>query len=175
MPKGLDGHLNWETPEGIDWESFSENLTRVKKQLETEETVPYSINIERPGWVGGIGISRFRGQSLHENSTVIIFVEGFLLFANEKIAKFCDKRIWIEILQRRFSREMKGLTGRKKEFEEWFNGEVWVHYLENREKQLSNSEPLTLIIEGKNGEEIVFEEAKNLLGKICLGGVWLPH
>eukprot|EP01126_Amoeba_proteus_P006275 TRINITY_DN1218_c0_g2_i18.p1 TRINITY_DN1218_c0_g2~~TRINITY_DN1218_c0_g2_i18.p1 ORF type:complete len:250 (-),score=34.64 TRINITY_DN1218_c0_g2_i18:481-1230(-) len=50
MPKGLDGHLNWETPEGIDWESFSENLTRVKKQLETEETVPYSINIERPGF-----------------------------------------------------------------------------------------------------------------------------
>lgn len=178
-----EGVLNWETPQGVDFDRLTSELEELKKILETSDSVPDVIQVEATRgcryWPNGIENWDLRqllsavlvgGETL-SSAPVILFVEGFLLFANEKVAKMCNERIWLEVdkdtaLNRRFQREKLKWRADLEEFSGWFADTVWEHYLKYRPLQIQNASPITIEVLGARGLEDIVEEVSSDLQQI---------
>lgn len=104
---------------------------------------------------------------------IIIFVEGFLLFTDAKVAKLCDERIWLDIdcetaLHRRYTREAQRWKAEPTQFAEWFKTTVWSNYQIYKPLQLANASPLTIEVIGARGLEDVADEVSASLKVILL-------
>jgi uridine kinase len=177
MPMGPDGYLNWETPAGVNFELLAKQIQCAKEILETCDVVPKSLKIKRHGG-GSQPITNLPEKKL-DIQPILLFVEGFLLFTNPEIVSMCDERIWIEVdedtaLERRYKREMRGWGDQKEEFSHWFRTEVWTHYLENRDTQKSNAEPLTIEVLGARERDEIFDEVKDQLRAVLLDKYGVP-
>lgn len=140
MPK-VHGGRNWETPEGIDWKSLRSHLQTALETFSQAETVPEELNL---GPNDENVIQKGQAGRHLDASTVVLVVEGFLLFYDDQIAEMLHIKIWIDAgLQTCMERRHKrGKASRKQDVENsklWFRDSIWSHYLRYKQKQLSNA------------------------------------
>lgn len=143
MPRDPKFGKNWETPEAVDFDRLRKELSEMRATLEAATKVPEELvaGAQGPG-CGNIIAKGHAGRPLGPDPIVVV-IEGFLLFWDDKLCDMLDAHMWVEAdcdtcLGRR---HMRGKGSRKKAVEasaEWFKGLVWAHYEKNRRKQLAN-------------------------------------
>jgi uridine kinase len=181
MPLDEDGMRNWELPQGVAYDLLLLRVQELKTILETAEAVPPVLQIQTTrGWIEIMAPHLQGGELL--DSPVVIFIEGFLLFAEKEAAQMCDERIWIEIdkdtaSQRRFARESRKWHADWEIFSEWFSGTVWHHYQEFCPLQRENAAPLTVEVLGAREKHEVVEEVTAVLKNVLEQnhGCTFPH
>jgi nicotinamide/nicotinate riboside kinase len=108
MPKYTNGERNWETPDGIDFESLRLALHRMMEDLATQRSLPQQLLL------GSTKVNLRRqlpvGESLPDD--LVIVVEGFLLFHDKTLCSMLDAQLWLEAdcktcSQRRYKRSMR--------------------------------------------------------------------
>eukprot|EP01060_Flectonema_neradi_P035665 TRINITY_DN6626_c0_g1_i1.p1 TRINITY_DN6626_c0_g1~~TRINITY_DN6626_c0_g1_i1.p1 ORF type:complete len:580 (+),score=89.90 TRINITY_DN6626_c0_g1_i1:259-1998(+) len=141
--KVTDG--NYETASTMDFTGFYKTLIEVKQQLlQTKVGAPIDLTIQ----LRGRKVSLSTGMHPSDPSTVVVVVEGFLLFHDERVTSLVDKRVVIEsdldtCRARRHKRE--GRKGDPADFN-LFNKLVWPHYKEYlpRQRQNAGDDALTI-------------------------------
>merc|ERR1712154_125636 len=103
------------------------------------------------------------GRSL-SSDTVVVVVEGFLLFFKPSLCDMFNAHIWVEAdcdtcMIRLHKR---GKQSRKKEVEasaDWFRGLVWPHHKKNRRPQLRNASDALRLDATRTTKELLDEAA----------------
>lgn len=175
MPLFEDGELNWETPQGVDYDRLICQLNFVKNKLETCNVVPGPefLEVETTRGPRRLLASNLEGGEPMDDSSIVLFVEGFLLFANFDVVKMCDERIWLEVdcdtaLARRFQREKRKWDEELDIFSKWFRDTVWKHYEIYRPLQKSNASPFVIEVLGARGLEDIIEEVSADLKRVLV-------
>ena len=119
MPKHSNGQMNWETPDGVDFESLRLSLLRLKEVIASQRSLPEKlllcsskVKLRRPFPVE---------ESLPDD--LVIVVEGFLLFHDLGLRSMLDVHLWLEAdcnicAQRRYKRSKRA---RKRQSAEAFD------------------------------------------------------
>ena len=114
MPKTQDGRPNWESPGSIDFEKLCAYLDNVKVEILAQPTE-------------------------HLPDTIIIVVEGFLLFHNKAMCERLHVHLWVEAdcdtcLRRRLRRNSR----KDPDCASKYCNTVWPQYQLYRQEQLNN-------------------------------------
>eukprot|EP00439_Symbiodinium_sp_Y106_P061597 s887_g9.t1 len=94
MPK-VGGGKNWETPEGIDFQTLKDDVKKAVEVLAQAETVPDRLLLG-PSISRSDVICKGQGGRQLNSEQVVLFLEGFLLFYQQSIAKLFQAKIWID-------------------------------------------------------------------------------
>jgi len=145
MPRHPEFGINWETPEGLDFETLLKDLHLIERTLSSTEAVPSSLVIKaNPGSGGGDMIrSGMANRRLEPGAPVVIVVEGFLLFYDTAISQMFDCTLWVQAdcstcSTRRHRREGSGVPCAQ--FFGWYSGLVWSHFEKFQARQLANAD-----------------------------------
>ncbi|CAJ1438101.1 unnamed protein product [Effrenium voratum] len=141
MPKVASYGRNWETPEGVDWKMMRQNIQTAVDVLSQADTVPEVLKM---GPDNADVVQKGQAGSPLDEKTVVLVVEGFLLFYDDILAEMLHIKIWVEAsfqtcLQRRHKR---GKASRKRDVgdsEAWFRDLIWAYYEQYKSKQLNNA------------------------------------
>jgi len=134
---------NWEVPEAINFENFIKAIQNKREEMAIQISPETLNSYRRP----------------------FLFVEGFLIFAKDEVEKLFDQKIFVSIpretcYQRRLDLNSKW-TQPEPNFEPYFKYIVWPSYIQNN-KHCTGIKDL-FVIDGKNSQEQIFEEAKTYL------------
>jgi len=164
MPEDPRFGLNWETPEGIDFEGLKSDLRHLQEVLRSEDhiTQPKLVNATQRGRAGGVLRPEWQGRSLSPLKDIVVVVEGFLLFHDAELASMFDATFWIEVdcdtcCERRHMRDAPHVP--KSRFKEWYEGLVWSHFERYQAKQLANA-PSAHSLNGTDTREDVAKHAE---------------
>lgn len=157
MPKG-----NWETPAGVDFQTLTSDVKKAVNVLAQAETVPDRLLLG-PSTSRSDVICKGQGGRRLNSEQVVLFLEGFLLFYQQSLAKLFQAKIWIDAsletcMQRRFKRAKgKRKKANNAEKEAWFRDQVWHHYEQYKECQLGNASD-ALKVDGDLPKDEVYSE-----------------
>jgi nicotinamide/nicotinate riboside kinase len=150
MPRHPQYGINWETPEGIDFETLQQDMDHIEKALSCTEAVPSSLVIKaHPSRGGGDMVrSGMANRKLDPGAPVVVLIEGFLLFYDTSISQMFDCTLWLPgdldtCCGRRHRRDAAGMAAT--DFQSWYAGLVWAHFEKYQDRQLANADaPLRL-------------------------------
>jgi uridine kinase len=154
---------NWETPEGLDFQSLLDDIHLVERILSSAEVVPDKLVIKAAASRGGGDIIR-KGVArtpLLGSQPIVVVVEGFLLFYDPSVAVLFDAHLWLQAdsqtcMRRRHQRDAPGVP--ESRFSEWYHGLVWDHFLKYQDRQLANADG-ALRLEGRESSDVILEKA----------------
>lgn len=143
MPRDKYGR-NWETPAGVDFDTLREDLEHVQEIMSQVSEVPKKLVVRGNPHRGGGDIVRpgHELQRLDDVDPVVVVIEGFLLFHDEKLSCMFDASLWLDVgevecCERRYNREARDMD--KNIYKQWFKDVVWKHFQLNKKQQLSNA------------------------------------
>lgn len=145
---------NWETPEAVDYETLKTNLKILKEHLEKSpyETFDGMISSQKVKDISTVNKNYILDKKVFN---LYIVIEGFLLFADKELCSMLDYKFFLNV-PHDICRERR--MKRDKCSQEWYDEMVWKHYLEFRELQLKNSNPIEL-----NGEDPIEKNKEKII------------
>lgn len=140
LPKDKKYGSNWEIPDAIDFDSIKKNLKILKNHLEKSPNEKFKslLKSERDQNIDPVNADYKTSKS----KPYYIIIEGFLLFSDSELCSMIDYHFFINSSQE-VCRERR-MKRQKKMTQEQYDEMVWKHFLDYKDIQLKNSNPVEL-------------------------------